>query len=187
MALFSFAIFLLLFRDWVTLECLHYIPLLLTLLSYLENRNRAFLAAEWWRVRLAMWETCIQSLVKGDSTSHGAAGHMLTCHNYWACVLRPGSCNYWSLCWAAREAQAWQLASSPCSPKLEKSPRSNEDPAQPKIKKRKRETIFKKKMELITLPQNYGKNLMRWHVYIKHRGDLPGGPVVQNPPVNAGD
>ena len=41
-----------------------------------------------------------------------------------------------------REARARQPAGSPCSPKLEKSPRSNEEPAQPKIKK---ERIYFKK------------------------------------------
>ena len=37
------------------------------------------------------------------------------------------------------EAHAPQPESSPCSPQLEKATRSNEDPAQPKVKGRKEE------------------------------------------------
>ena len=55
---------------------------------------------------------------------------------YWACVWEHGSPNYWSpralekpLQW---EACALHLESSPCSPELEKSLNSKEDPVQPK-------------------------------------------------------
>lgn len=82
MALFSFAIFLLLFRGWDTLEYLRYVPLLLTQFSYLENGDRAFLAAEWWRVHLAMRETWVQPLIKEDSTCHRAAEPLLLRRNY---------------------------------------------------------------------------------------------------------
>ena len=82
-------------------------------------------------------------------------------HNYWACALEPGSCNSracalepWAhvlqglkpRCLRARALQRerppqWEACSlqpecSPCSPQLEKSLCSNEDPGQPKIKKK---------------------------------------------------
>ena len=95
-------------------------------------------------------------------------------HNYWACALEPGSCNSracalepWAhvlqglkpRCPRARALQQerppqWEACSlqpecSPCSPQLEKSLCSNEDPGQPKIKKKvvhvKMLTLKKKK------------------------------------------
>ena len=35
-----------------------------------------------------------QSLVQEDPTCHRATKPM--CHNYWACILEPRSCNYWA-------------------------------------------------------------------------------------------
>ena len=82
MAVFSFASFLLSFRGWATLECLRYISFLLTQFSYLENGDRAFLGAEWWRVHLATRETWVQPLIKEDSTCHRAAEPWLVRRNY---------------------------------------------------------------------------------------------------------
>ena len=82
-----------------------------------------------------------------DSTRCAAAKPMR--RNYWACALEPGSCSYWTHVpqllkstyprahapqqekppqW---EARALPLERSPRSRQLEKSPHSNEDPAQP--------------------------------------------------------
>ena len=76
----------------------------------------------------------------------------LVCHRCWACALEPRSHNYWAhtlqilkpthpracapqqekpLQW---EDRAPQLESNPYLLQLEKSPNSNDDPAQPKIK-----------------------------------------------------
>ena len=73
-------------------------------------------------------------------------------HNYGACALEAGSSSQWvhepqvlkSKCPGAcglqegkspqQEAQAPPPESSPGSPHLENSPRSNKDPAQPKLK-----------------------------------------------------
>ena len=71
-----------------------------------------------------------------SSWAHAHMPQLLSlCSKAWELQLlkpvHPGAC-----------AQARQLASSPCSPKLEKSPRSNEDPVQPKIKKER--NYFKK-------------------------------------------
>ena len=98
-----------------------------------------------------MQEAWVQFLVQEDPTHHAAA--KLMSHNYWACALEPRSRNYWSrratvikskcrrdcapqkekpLQW---EAHSLQLEGSPCSPQLDKSLHSNEDPAQPKANK----------------------------------------------------
>ena len=84
----------------------------------------------------------------GDPTCCGATKPM--CHNYWDCALESGSHNPQAatieVCVPARlcsetggtlqwEAHASQVESSPCLLQLEKSPGSNEDPAQPKINK----------------------------------------------------
>ena len=70
-------------------------------------------------------------------------------HNSWACAQEPGSCNYWDhvsqllkpACPRVHapqekppqwEAHVLQIENSPQSLQLEKSPCSNEDPAQPK-------------------------------------------------------
>ena len=50
-------------------------------------------------------------------------------HNFWAWALEPQSLDGKP----AWEAAAPQLKISPCSPQIEKSPRGNEGPAQPKI------------------------------------------------------
>ena len=73
-------------------------------------------------------------------TPHATEQLKLVRQNYWVYALEPGSFNYWahapqSLCSAAREATAMRrkLESSSCLPQLEKSLRSNEDPAQSEI------------------------------------------------------
>ena len=74
------------------------------------------------------------------------------CHNYWACGLEPGSCDYWAhvlelqkpkhprACALQQEkpqqweAHALKLGSSLHLPQPEKSLHRNEDPAQQKNK-----------------------------------------------------
>ena len=119
-----------------------------------------------------MQETQVQSLICQDPTCRGTTTPMY--HNYWACALEPGSCNYWSPrawspCSATREVTATksshislQLESSPRSPQLEQSPHSNKDLAQPKINK------------IVNLK----------YIYILE--DFPGGLVVKILPSNAG-
>jgi len=41
-----------------------------------------------------MQGTQVQSLIQEDPTRHGATVSVY--HNYWACVLEPGSRNFWS-------------------------------------------------------------------------------------------
>ena len=53
------------------------------------------------------------------------ASEQLVHHNYWACAPEPGSCNYW----------VHLLKLAPRAASLEKSPPSNEDPAQSTINK----------------------------------------------------
>ena len=97
-----------------------------------------------------MQETRLQSLIQEDPTYLGAAKPVRP--NYWACALEPGNHNYGAhvpelvqpLCPGAHALQqekppqwetlALQLESSLHSLKLEKSPHSSEDSAQPKIK-----------------------------------------------------
>ena len=101
----------------------------------------------WW---LSGKESTCQYRRQEDPTCHRTT--KLMCPNHWACVLKPRSQNYWAhmlqllkpicprtcalqqdkpLQW---EARIPQLESSSCFQQLEKSPRNNEDPAQPKIK-----------------------------------------------------
>ena len=61
-------------------------------------------------------------------------------HNYRACALETRSHNYGSLSarkpmLPSKRSRHSATKSSPCSPQLEKSPCSNEDPAQPRINK----------------------------------------------------
>ena len=96
--------------------------------SHLNPNKRASLVAQWWGIRLTVQETRVQSLTPEDPTCRGATRPVH--HKYWACALEPGSHNYWSPC---SLEPVLRNKRSPCSPKLEKSPSSNEDPAQPKI------------------------------------------------------
>ena len=88
-----------------------------------------------------MW---VQSLVQEDPLCHGATKPVS--HSYWACALDPRSCNYRALTpWVLKpahptasapqrekrpswKAHASQLESRAHLARLEKSPRSNEDP-----------------------------------------------------------
>ena len=100
-------------------------------------------------VRFLVWE---------DPTCRRAAKPMH--HNYWACALEPGGHNYWAhmlqllkpTCPRAHalqkgrlphwEACALQVEHSPQSPQLQDSPRSSEDPVQPKIKQTNKTHLF---------------------------------------------
>ena len=89
-----------------------------------------------------MQKTQIRSMVQEDPTCCRAAKPM--CHNYWACTLAPGNCNYWAqkpqlLKPACPRACALQQEKPPHweahISQLEKSLPNNQDPAQPKINK----------------------------------------------------
>ena len=107
-----------------------------------------FLGGSVKKIPLPMQETWVRSLIWDDPTCHGAT--KLTHHNYEARALEPRSHNSWAHVWhcsptalepvlhnqkSHSNKPALQLEGSPCSPQLEKSLRSNEDPAQPKINK----------------------------------------------------
>ena len=53
---------------------------------------RASLVAQWLRIRLPVQGTRVRALVGEDPTCGGATKPVR--HNYWACVLEPGSLNY---------------------------------------------------------------------------------------------
>ena len=148
-----------------------------------------------------MQETWVQSLSWEDPVSWGAT--KLVCHNHWSCALEPVSRSYWAhglqllrpthlepvLCneespqWAA---YAPQLERSHCLLPLEKSPRSNNDPAQPQIKKYKPlksqliKDIFTCHVaysnhggtSIMVLPTLKGRGLWRW----VHQGCESWGP-----------
>ena len=62
-----------------------------------KNKNLILgtsLMAQWLRICLPVQRTWVPSLVREDSTCHGATKPM--CHNYWACALEPTSHNYWA-------------------------------------------------------------------------------------------
>ena len=105
---------------------------------------QASLVAHQWRIHLPVQETPVESLVWEDPTCCRATKS--THHSYWAyapqllkltCPRVRAPQQEKSPQWEASEPQ---LKSSPCSPQLQKSLCSSEDPAQPKIKK-----YFKKK------------------------------------------
>ena len=56
---------------------------------------RTSLVVQWLRIHLSMQRIWVQSLVQEGPTCHEATKPV--CHNYWACVLDPTSCNSWSL------------------------------------------------------------------------------------------
>ena len=56
----------------------------------------ASLEAQWQRIHLPMSETWVQSLIWKDPTCHGATEPV--CHNYWACALESGGCDFWAMC-----------------------------------------------------------------------------------------
>ena len=91
-------------------------------------KKRTSLVAQWEGICLPIQETQVWSLVREDPTCLAAT--KLTHHNYWACALEPGNCNYRS-----PGAHAPQQESSPHSPQLEKGLSSNKDLAQPRINK----------------------------------------------------
>ena len=114
-----------------------------------NNGWRTSLVVEWLGILLPMQVTQVWSLVWEDPMCHGAAKPVH--RNCWACALEPRNHNSWAwvpqllklVCPRAhaprqekppqQEAHAPQLESSPRAPKLEKSPCSNQGPAQPKV------------------------------------------------------
>ena len=87
------------------------------------------MVTQWHRLCLPIQETHVWSLVQRH-------------HDYWACALEPGSCTYESPHALDPVLHKWSHhsekpehpnESSPCSLQPEKSPRSSEEPAQPKI------------------------------------------------------
>ena len=88
--------------------------------------------------------------------------------HYWACALETESQQEKPPQW---EAHVPQRESSPCSGPLEKSPSSNEDPAQPKINKLylKKKKKGKEKGEADVRPSTQAISLNRWPPYNAHR------------------
>jgi len=115
--------------------------------------QRAPLLVQWLRIHLptqGTWSSI--PCDREDPTCSGATKPM--CHNSWASVLEPMSCNYWSprvveLTFHTREATTMRsrgtiMRSSPCRPQLEKAMHSNEDLTQPKIRVNKWINLYKK-------------------------------------------
>ena len=137
-----------------------------------------------------MQETWVQSLSWEDPVSWGAT--KLVCHNHWSCALEPVSRSYWAhglqllrpthlepvLCneespqWAA---YAPQLERSHCLLPLQKSPRSNNDPAQPQIKKYKplKSQLIKDIFTCHVAYSNHGGHLS-WSCPHSRGGDYEG-------------
>ena len=102
-----------------------------------------------------MQETQVRSLAWEDSTCLGATKPVWP--DYWARLSRPGTsaCTPQSPCpqwerpphWEA-QAPKWRVV--PLSPKLEKSPHGNKEPAQPKINKQINKITLKKTLLLST-------------------------------------
>ena len=114
---------------------------------------RTSLVVQWLGIRLPMQGTQIRSLVREDPTCRGATKPVR--HNYWACALEPASHNYWAhvpqllkpvhlepvLHKRSHRATA---RNGPHSTQLEKTPRSNEDPTQPKSKINKQKSVWRR-------------------------------------------
>ena len=88
------------------------------------------LVVQWWRDWLPVQGTWVRSLVQEYPTCCGVTKPVH--HNYWSCAQSP--------CSATKkppqgEVHTPQLERSLHLPQLEKSPSSDEDPAQPKISK----------------------------------------------------
>ena len=88
-----------------------------------------------------MRETRIRSLIGEHPTCLGATNPG---HSYWACALEPRSHNCWAHMlqllkpgcpWARAPQRETPLQWEDCMLQLERSPCSNEDPAQPNINK----------------------------------------------------
>ena len=95
---------------------------------------RASLVAQWFRVYLPMQGTRVRALVWEDPTCRGATSPVS--HNYWACAS--GACaplQEEPQRWEAHEPQ-WRVA--PARRNWRKPSHRNEDPTQPKIKKKKK-------------------------------------------------
>ena len=92
----------------------------------------ASLVVQWLRIGLQMQEVPVRSLNLDDPTCHGTTEPVHT--NCWACALEPGSHNYWApVPWGPCCTREATSVRSPCAA-VGKSPQSNKDPAQPKIK-----------------------------------------------------
>ena len=108
----------------------------------LKQNEGTSLVAQWLRIHLPMQGTRVRALVREDPTCRGATKPVS--HNYWACTLEPACHNYWALVLRAGapqqekppqwEARALQWRAAPLAATRE-SPRSSEDPVQPKINK----------------------------------------------------
>ena len=129
---------------------------------------RTSLVVQWLRIRLPMQGPWVRALVREDPTCCRATKPVH--HNYWACALEPVSHNYWacvpqllspcattteahvSIAHALQqekppqwEAHALQRRAAPARRNKRKPACSNEDPTQPKEKKKKIPQGFKKK------------------------------------------
>ena len=96
--------------------------------------------AQWLRIHLPMQGTQVRSLVREDPTCRQATNPVR--HNYWACALEPVEARTPQLLKPARLEAMLCNERSHCNEKpvhrnQRKPTRSNEDPVQPKKKKKK--------------------------------------------------
>ena len=120
----------------------------------------ATLAVQWLRICLEMKGTLVRSLVWEDLTCLEATKPV--CHNYWAHVTEPVLCNKRS---HRSEKPILRNQGMTLAPNRRKPVISSEDPAQPKINKKKkskgpwqgkylRELLGKKQLK-VSLEKNY--------------------------------
>ena len=119
---------------------------------YTESwRSWTSLVAQWLRIHLPMQGTRVRSLVQEDPTCRGATKPVH--HNYWACALEPACRNYWALMLQLlkpthlepvfhKRSHQWEAGTlqrrvAPTCRNYRKPACSNEDPKQPKKKKKK--------------------------------------------------
>ena len=106
--------------------------------THLKNTARGTsLVVQWMRICLAAQGTLVWSLVREDSTYHGAAKPV--CHNRWASTLGPSGHKYWArvlqlLKPMCPRAHALQPRVTPTCNNWRKPACSNEDSEQPQIK-----------------------------------------------------
>ena len=111
----------------------------------IKTQKRTSLVVQWLGICLTLQRTLVQSLVREDSTCREATKPM--CQDYWACALELMLHNKRSHC--NKKSTHRKESSLPCC-NYRKSASSNEDPALPKLKLKKKEKR-QKKAELLEM------------------------------------
>ena len=99
----------------------------------IKTQKRTSLVVQWLGICLPLQRTLVQSLVQEDSTCREATKPM--CQDYWACALELMLHNKRSHC--KKKSTHRNESSLPCC-NYRKSASSNEDPALPKLKLKKK-------------------------------------------------